>query len=671
MSTDGVLGAAYLPTDGYIDPSQLTFALAEGARQRGAEIATNTRVTAIHVERGRVTGVATDKGEIETEVVVNAGGIFAQELGALAGVNVPIVPMAHEYLVTTPGRPAARHADDARPLAARLLPAGVGRARDGRLRARPRAVVARRHPARLQRPAARGGLAALRAVAGERRPPRPQPRGDGGRAADQRPRGVHTRRRVHPRADGRARLLGRGRVLRPRAGRAQAAWGSSSRNGSSRGRRVSMCGTWTRGASARRTGPRIHRRSHGRGLFDLLRRQVPGPRARGGTPSAPLARLSAARGARSVVRREVRLGARELVRAERRERGRVPAPPRLGRPALVARHRCRAPCVPRGGGALRRVVVREDRGLRRGRRRASRAALRQPGRAGRRCDHLHADAERAGRDRVRLHGHPAGCGALQDRDRHCLRPARSRLDPAARSRRRLGHRDRRHLRVCVSRALGARRRARSSRRSPPIRSTSGTCGRASSLSVPSRAWRSGSPTWASSAGSSTARRSSGSGSGTRSGRPAASTGWRRAATRRSTRSGSRRAIASGAPTSRRETRRTRPDSGLRSSSTRTSIGKDALLAAAEPERRLACVTLSDSHAVALGSEPVRVAGEARRARHERRLRLHRGRSIAYAYLPEARVEPGTLVEVEIFGEWVGGEVAAEPLYDPSGERLRA
>ena len=102
MTTEGVLGAAYLPTDGYVDPSQLTFALAEGARRGGAEIATNTRVTAIPVERGRVTGVVTDKGEIEADVVVNAGGMFAAELGRLAGVTVPIVPMAHEYLVTRP-----------------------------------------------------------------------------------------------------------------------------------------------------------------------------------------------------------------------------------------------------------------------------------------------------------------------------------------------------------------------------------------------------------------------------------------------------------------------------------------------------------------------------------------------------------------------------------------
>jgi glycine cleavage system aminomethyltransferase T/glycine/D-amino acid oxidase-like deaminating enzyme len=102
MSTDGVLGAAYLPSDGYIDPSQLTLALAEGARKRGAEIYTSTRVTAIDIERGRVRGVQTDKGAIEADVVVNAGGMFAGEIGQLAGVNVPIVPMAHEYLVTRP-----------------------------------------------------------------------------------------------------------------------------------------------------------------------------------------------------------------------------------------------------------------------------------------------------------------------------------------------------------------------------------------------------------------------------------------------------------------------------------------------------------------------------------------------------------------------------------------
>jgi 4-methylaminobutanoate oxidase (formaldehyde-forming) len=104
MSTDGVRAASYLPTDGYLDPSQLTYALAEGAREGGCRIYTHTRVTAIDVEAGRVRGVQTEWGPIEAEVVVNAGGMFAAAIGRMAGVRVPVVPFAHEYLVTQPFR---------------------------------------------------------------------------------------------------------------------------------------------------------------------------------------------------------------------------------------------------------------------------------------------------------------------------------------------------------------------------------------------------------------------------------------------------------------------------------------------------------------------------------------------------------------------------------------
>ena len=102
MTTDGVIGAAYLPTDGYIDPSQLTYALVEGARRRGAEVCEETRVTAIELADGGVRRVVTDKGDIATELVVNAGGMFAPEIGRMAGVNVPLIPFAHEYLITRP-----------------------------------------------------------------------------------------------------------------------------------------------------------------------------------------------------------------------------------------------------------------------------------------------------------------------------------------------------------------------------------------------------------------------------------------------------------------------------------------------------------------------------------------------------------------------------------------
>ncbi len=109
MSTDGVRCGSYLATDGYLDPSLLTTALADGARAGGGRIFTHSRVTGIDVDedargRRRVRGVQTEWGPIEAEVVVNAGGMFAAEIGRMAGVRVPIVPFAHEYLVTQPFR---------------------------------------------------------------------------------------------------------------------------------------------------------------------------------------------------------------------------------------------------------------------------------------------------------------------------------------------------------------------------------------------------------------------------------------------------------------------------------------------------------------------------------------------------------------------------------------
>ena len=99
-------GAAYLPRDGYLDPSQLTFALADGARHYGAELNTRTQVTAIERDaRGRICRVVTDKGEIETEIVVDAAGMAAPDVAGLVGVTVPIIPMAHQYLITEPFDP--------------------------------------------------------------------------------------------------------------------------------------------------------------------------------------------------------------------------------------------------------------------------------------------------------------------------------------------------------------------------------------------------------------------------------------------------------------------------------------------------------------------------------------------------------------------------------------
>ena len=371
MSTNGVLGAAYLPTDGYIDPSQLTFALAEGARRGGAEIATHTRVTAIGVERGRVTGVETDKGSVEAEVVVNAGGMFAGEIGRLAGVNVPVDPDGARVPDHEAERRPARRADHARSLAPRLLPRRVRRAGDGRLRAQPGSVGPRRDPARLQRAAPRGGLGALRGADDERGRACPGARGGRGRQARQRPGGVHPGRRVHPRRERRPRLLGRGRLLRARARRGRRD-GAARRRVDRRGRpEPGRLGDGLPPLRRRLHEPELHARPHGGGLLDLLRRQVPRPRARGGPAAARLARVRAAAGAGRCLRREVRLGARELVRAERGARGRVAAAARLGGASLVARDRGGAPRLPRDGRAVRRDVVRQARRRRAGGGRAS------------------------------------------------------------------------------------------------------------------------------------------------------------------------------------------------------------------------------------------------------------------------------------------------------------
>ena len=103
------------------------------------------------------------------------------------------------------------------------------------------------------------------------------------------------------------------------------------------------------------------------------------------------------------------------------------------------------------------------------------------------------------------------------------------------------------------------------------------------------------------------------------------------------------------------------------------IGAEALARAREegPRTVLCCVVLEDPRSVALGNEPVRSAGEVVGRVTSGGYGYTVERSIAYAYLPPAHAEPGTDVEVEIFGRWVAGAVAREPLFDREGARVRA
>ena len=100
--TDGILGAIQHPDDGYIQPADLTQALARGARSRGAEINRNTKVVAIEQQPSGEWLVKTDKGDIVCEHVVSATGNFARRTGAMVGLDVPVIPVEHQYIVTEP-----------------------------------------------------------------------------------------------------------------------------------------------------------------------------------------------------------------------------------------------------------------------------------------------------------------------------------------------------------------------------------------------------------------------------------------------------------------------------------------------------------------------------------------------------------------------------------------
>ena len=100
MAVDDIVGAIWLPGDGRANPTDLTAALARGARDRGAAIRERVRVTGIRTRAGAVTGVHTDRGDIEAEIVVNCAGQWAKQIGAMCGVTVPLHSAEHFYVVT-------------------------------------------------------------------------------------------------------------------------------------------------------------------------------------------------------------------------------------------------------------------------------------------------------------------------------------------------------------------------------------------------------------------------------------------------------------------------------------------------------------------------------------------------------------------------------------------
>ena len=100
MDIGDVIGAAFLPTDGQANPSDITQALAKGARMKGATIIEDTKVISLIMDKGIIKGVQTNKGIIECEKVICCAGQWTRNFAKTVGVNVPLIPVEHQYMVT-------------------------------------------------------------------------------------------------------------------------------------------------------------------------------------------------------------------------------------------------------------------------------------------------------------------------------------------------------------------------------------------------------------------------------------------------------------------------------------------------------------------------------------------------------------------------------------------
>ena len=384
---------------------------------------------AIGTDRGRVTGVTVEhrgeRTEIAADVVVNAGGMFAPEIGRMVGVTVPIIPMAHQYLFTEP-------IEGVHP--------GLPQLRD------PDNLVYFREEV--------GGLC----MGGYERDPAPwsldgvPPDFNGKLLAPDMERFQSIMegaiRRVPAMADAGVNrvingpegftpdnefILGESEVRGFFVAAGFSAHGIAGAGGIGR-----QMASWIVDGEPeldlwkmdiRRFGPAY--RSQGYTLARSIENYAtyydihyPNEERQSGRPLRMAPTYRDPRGPRCVVRREVGLGAPELVRLERRRRRRGPPTPRLGRRTLVAGDRSRGAGDAAGGRPVRRDLVRQDRDRRAGRCRVPPDDVRQRRRRAGRPDHVHATAQHAWWDRVRRHGDPGRSRSLSVHHRDSVRAAR-------------------------------------------------------------------------------------------------------------------------------------------------------------------------------------------------------------------------------------------------------
>ena len=230
MRVDDLVGAIWLPGDGKANPTDLTYALAKGARMRGARIVEKVRVTDVLTEDGRVSGVRTDVGDIEAEIVVNCAGQWAKQVGAMAGVNVPLHSAEHFYVVSEhidgvhPDLPILRDPDGYTYFKEEVGGLVIGGFEpEAKPWVAPDAIP---YPFEFQ--LLGRGLGPLRDPDEQRAAAHPRTRGDRHQEVLQRPGKLHPRQPVHPRRGPRDRQLLRrrriqfgrnrdGRRCRPRA----------------------------------------------------------------------------------------------------------------------------------------------------------------------------------------------------------------------------------------------------------------------------------------------------------------------------------------------------------------------------------------------------------------------------------------------------------------------
>ena len=403
-------GAMYDPIEGHVDPYGVTHAYAKSAQIGGADIVRHTRVTDLQHRQDGGWDVITDHGNVHAEHVVNAGGLWAREVGRMVGLELPVLAMEHQYLITgdmpeLAGRPEQLHAIDfegeiyLRQERGGMLMGTYERAgvpwspRDHALGLRPGPAAER---SRADRAQPGGGLSAF-SRAGERRDPQ----------SGQWPVHLRSGRQSADRTGARPReFLGglrRNGGLQPGRRRGPGAVALDGRR-----RSGCRCLGHGRGAVRRLDDSRLHQCEGARKLLAPLPDSLPQRGTARRAAAAHHADLRTARGGPCRVRRLLRPRTSLVVCAERRRGGRQRELPPLQRASarcrgMLGRARCRGPAGDlqlrqvRGSGAGRRGVALRGHGESR--------AQGGPCRA-------HADAERSRKAHRRLHDVPHRCGHI-------------------------------------------------------------------------------------------------------------------------------------------------------------------------------------------------------------------------------------------------------------------